>query len=89
MQLLESAVWAVIFVIALGIIGSLWQGSTRKQSLLGEWTQGLFWMLVVAPAFLYLSNRLLGWQVTTPTLLITFIIFLVGGWIVSKNLRIR
>ena len=89
MGFLESATWALVLVFAIGVIGSLWQGSTRKQPWLKDGVHGLLWMLVAFPAFLYLSNRLLGWQITAPTLLVTLTIFLIGGFLVSKNLRIK
>jgi uncharacterized membrane protein YjjP (DUF1212 family) len=83
----QAALLGVGFIIFTGIIGSLWQRSTARHSAVEEWTYGVMAMLIAFPAFLFLANRLLGWQITRPTLVVALILFLLGGLIMSKNLR--
>ena len=74
----------VIFALGMGILGSRWFDSSPI-----TWERiamGALAILLFFPIALYFSNRLLGWQVTLPTPLILFLIFLVIGKM-SKNLR--
>ncbi len=74
----------VIFALGMGILGSRWFNSSPN-----TWERiamGTLAMLLFFPIALYFSNRLLGWQVSLPTLLILFFLFLIIGK-VSKNLR--
>ena len=74
----------VIFALCLGVMGSRWFGAAPNAW--ERFAAGILVMLLFFPALLYFSNRLLGWQVSFPTLLILFFLFLIIGK-VSKNLR--
>ncbi|QQR92108.1 MAG: hypothetical protein IPJ89_02980 [Candidatus Iainarchaeum archaeon] len=83
---IESIVLGIIFALCLAVIGSRWFNALPR-----TWERvgmGLLAMILLFPALLYFSSRLLGWKFSLPTLLICFFIFLIVGKIVSKNLRI-
>lgn len=83
--MVEGWLLGVILGVCLGIIGSRWFPAVRHWP--ERFAMGFFIMLLAVPTLLYVANKLLGWQITLPTLLIVLFLFLVVGGIVSKNVR--